>query len=40
MAEAAPRGRYIELPHTAHWSNVDSAQAFNEAVLAFQSDKG
>ncbi|KVM10295.1 alpha/beta hydrolase [Burkholderia ubonensis] len=40
MAEAAPRGRYIELPHAAHLSNVDSAQAFNEAVLAFLSDKG
>ncbi|KVN98168.1 alpha/beta hydrolase [Burkholderia ubonensis] len=37
MAEAVPHGQYVELPGAAHLSNVDSARAFNEVVLAFLS---
>lgn len=37
MAEALARAKYVELPQAAHLSNVDSADAFNEAVLTFLS---
>ncbi|WP_237763022.1 alpha/beta fold hydrolase [Paenibacillus sp. A3] len=35
MADRVPNERYIEIQGAAHISNVDSAVAFNEAVITF-----
>jgi len=35
MAEAAPQGRYVEIPDAAHILNCDNPPAFNHAIADF-----